>query len=214
MADIFISHSRKDAEAINAFCQVFARTTIRAVFEEFENYVVPPWVKIKNDVQRSSAVFLLLSPYLSETAYTQNWVSYEVGLASALNRPVWVYERWQNPAHFPVPYLTDYVVYDPQSREHLDAVIRLVESYDPGPSLAGLVLGALIGGAISGGAAAAAGALIGGAGAAALQRRASGSSVRCPHQNCGIQFRIYNQISQLQCPACRQTFQLNWTTAA
>ena len=36
-----------------------------------------------------------------------------VGLACAMKKPVWVYEQWRAPVHFPVPYLTDYVLYDP-----------------------------------------------------------------------------------------------------
>jgi hypothetical protein len=91
VAGIFISHSKRDEATINAFCQAFAQTTIRAVLEEFDTYVVPPRAKIAKDVQESSAVFLLLSPHLNATAYTQNWVSYEVGLACAMKKPVWVY---------------------------------------------------------------------------------------------------------------------------
>jgi hypothetical protein len=40
MADIFISHSKKDAETVAAFCNVFARTTIRAILAEFEAYAI------------------------------------------------------------------------------------------------------------------------------------------------------------------------------
>lgn len=207
LADIFISHSKRDAETIAAFCNVFARTNIRAILAEFENYAVPPWLQIRNYVQQSSAVFLLLSPHLSGTAYTQNWVSYEVGLACALNKPVWVYEHWQDPVHFPVPYLTDYVLYEPQSREHLNAIKHLVERYDPSPSLAGMALGGLIGAALSGGPGAGLGAMIG---AAAFQRRAEGCPLRCPHLNCGVQFRLHTWTERLQCPSCRQDVHVNW----
>jgi hypothetical protein len=102
VASIFISHSKRDEATINAFCRAFPQTTMRVVLEEFDTYVVPAWAKIAKDVQESSAVFLLLSPHLNATAYTQNWVSYEVGLACAMKKPVWVYEQWQAPVHFPV----------------------------------------------------------------------------------------------------------------
>jgi hypothetical protein len=207
MADIFISHSKRDAEAVAAFCNIFARTNIRAILAEFEQYAIPPWVQIKEYVQRSSAVFVLLSPELSRTPYTQNWVSYEVGLSCALNKPVWVYEQAGNPVNFPIPYLTDYVIYDPRSREHLEAIKRMLESYDPTPNIIGLALGGLIGGLVSGGAGAGLGALLG---AAAMQRKPPGIRVRCPHQNCGVTFSIYSPFAQLQCPACRQVFQITW----
>jgi hypothetical protein len=207
MASIFISHSKRDEETINAFCRVFAQTTMRAVLEEFDTYAVPPWAKIAKDVQESSAVFLLLSSHLNATAYTQNWVSYEVGLACAMKKPVWVYEQYQAPVHFPVPYLTDYVLYDPTCQEQLSAIKNLVKSYDPSPALAGLILGGLIGGLISGGAGIGVGAIAGGA---VLQRRNSGLPVQCPHQNCQIRFNIYSQLHSVLCPACRQMFTLNW----
>jgi len=38
MASIFISHSRRDAETVAAFRNIFARTQLRAVLLEFENY--------------------------------------------------------------------------------------------------------------------------------------------------------------------------------
>ena len=211
MASIFISHSKRDEHTVNAFCRVFAQTTIRAVLEEFEMYAVPPWAKIAKDVQEASAVFLLLSPQLNSTPYTQNWVSYEVGLACAMKKPVWVYEQSQAPVHFPVPYLTDYVLYDPASREHLDAITKLVKSYDPSPALAGLIFGAIVGGLISGGAGAGVGAIAGGA---AFQRRPTGYPTKCPHQNCQVGFNIYSQLQSVLCPACRQMFGINWQPPA
>lgn len=209
MASIFISHSKRDVGAINAFCQVFARTTMRAIFEEFENYVVPPWLKIKNDIHQSSAAFVLLSPHLSGTPYTQNWVSYEVGLACALNKPVWVYEPWGAPVLFPIPYLTDYIFYNPTDQQHLDSIKALVETYDPSPAMLGLGLGAIIGGLVSGGPGAGVGAMIG---AAVSQRKSPGIPICCPHESCRVQYRIYSQFQQLICPACRQMMQFNLPT--
>lgn len=208
VASIFISHSKRDQETINVFCRAFAQTTIRAVLEEFENYVVPPWTKIAKDVQESSAVFLLLSPHLNSTRYTQNWVSYEVGLACAMRKPVWVYEQEGAPVHFPVPYLTDYVIYNPANRVHMDAIKNLLTVYDPSPALGGLILGALIGAAISGGAGAGIGAIAGGA---AFQHRLPAITTSCPYQNCGIKFNIYSRLESLLCPSCRQQFAINWT---
>lgn len=210
MSSIFISHSKRDKGTVDAFCNVFARTQLQAVLAEFEAYAVPPWLQIKNWVQHSSALFVLLSRELQSTPYTQNWVSYEVGLACALNKPVWVYEQWQSPVLFPVPYLTDYVVYDPANREDLNAIKRLIELYDPSPALAGAILGGLLGGLLSGGAGAGAGALLGGA---IGQRRPTGAVVRCPNGLCGVTFRVYNHLQSFLCPACRQTFTVHWPAA-
>jgi hypothetical protein len=210
MASIFISHSRRDAETVAAFCNIFARTQLRAVFLEFENYLIPPWTQIKNEVQQASAVFLLLSPELNSSNFTQNWVSYEVGLACMSNKPVWVYEQWQNPVKFPVPYLTDYIVFDRNNRAHREAIKQHVEKYDPNPVLAGLALGGLVGAAF-GGVGAGIGALLG---AAVAQPKTLGVPTACPYPNCGIHFRVHSNVPQLLCPACRQGFHLNWPVQA
>lgn len=207
MANIFISHSKRDNAAVEAFCNVFARTRHRAFLAEFEAYAVPPWAQIRNWVQQSSALFVLLSPYLQTTPYTQNWVSYEVGLACALNKPVWVYEHWNEPVAFPVPYLTDYVIYNPASQEDLNAIRQLVGVYDLGPTLAVAALGALLGAVLSGGLGAGVGAILGGA---VGQRKPPGTAVRCPNTLCGIRFRIYNRVEDLRCPACRGVMHVDW----
>jgi len=211
MASIFISHSKRDAETVAAFCNIFARTQLRAVLLEFENYLIPPWTQIKNEVQQASAVFLLLSPGLNSSHFTQNWVSYEVGLACMSNKPVWVYEQWQNPVHFPVPYLTDYIVFDRNNRAHMDAIKQHVEKYDPNPLLAGLALGALAG-APFGGVGASIGAILGLV--VAQPKTPPGVPTVCPYSNCGIPFRIHSHVPQLLCPACRQVFDLNWPVQA
>jgi hypothetical protein len=210
MANIFISHSKRDEATVAAFCNVFARTQHGAFLAEFEAYAVPPWTQIKNWVQQSSALFVLLSPHLQTTPYTQNWVSYEVGLACALNKPVWVYEHWNNPVAFPIPYLTDYVMYNPASQEDLNAIRQLVEVYDQGPTLVLAGLGALLGAALSGGLGAGVGAVVGGA---IGQRRPPGTPVRCPQVHCGITFRIYNRLQGLYCPACRGVMYVRWPDA-
>ena len=210
MASIFISHSKRDAETVAAFCNIFARTQLRAVLLEFENYLIPPWTQIKNEVQQASAVFLLLSPELNSSHFTQNWVSYEVGLACMSNKAVWVYEQWQNPVQFPVPYLTDYIVFDRNNRAHMEAIKEHVEKYDPNPVLAGLVLGGLAGAAF-GGVGAGIGAILG---AAVAQPKTPGVPTACPYPNCGIHFRIHSNVPQLLCPACRQAFSLNWPVQA
>jgi len=211
VASIFISHSKRDKPTVDAFCNVFARTQLRAFLAEFEAYAVPPWLQIKNWVQQSSSLFVLLSSHLQETPYTQNWVSYEVGLACGLDKPVWVYEQWRSPVIFPVPYLTDYVVYDPASQEDLNAIRQLVEVYDPSPTLAGAVLGGLLGAALSGGLGAGAGAILGGA---LGKRQPPGTPVRCPHEHCGVPFRVYNHLQSFPCPACRRVMQLQWPIAS
>lgn len=45
--------------------------------------------------------------------YTKNWIIFEVGLAAALNKRLLVFERKGPPIQFPIPYVTDYMIFDP-----------------------------------------------------------------------------------------------------
>lgn len=71
-----------------------------------------------NRVQEARAVFLLLSTCIFQRGLvTSNWISFEVGLASALGKSVWLFEPILEPFlgqyDFPIPYCTHHVVYSP-----------------------------------------------------------------------------------------------------
>lgn len=192
---------------MNDFLNIFARTNLKAHVLEFEPYRVPPWADIRDKVMGSMAVFVLLGPAVRSNPYTQNWVAWEAGIACALNKPLWVYERVGEPVEFPVPYCTDYVLYDPAQREHLDYIRNVVESHDPTPRLIGLGLLALLGFAAARGPGAAAGAGIG-LFLSALQS-ASSPDITCPYPTCGVKFRAHTPVPEFLCPSCRQRLKLS-----
>lgn len=207
MASIFISHSRHDRQIIQDFQQVFAVTPVQALLMEFEEYQPPPWREIRQKVVGASAVFLLLGPGLRGSPYTQNWVAWEVGVAAALGKPTWVYEQVGNHVDFPVPYCTDYVLYQPGRREDLGYIRQVVEAYDPGPQFGAAFLGALLGAALGG----PGGAAWGGLGGAALgaRRPPEPPQIACPHPTCGIGFRAHTAWPSFPCPSCRQLLRLS-----
>lgn len=205
MVEIFISHSQKDKDVLRIFNELFAGTTIRAVRAEFEKYALPPWNAIKNWVANSSAVFLLLGPNLEGSLHTSNWVSWEVGLASALNKDVWVYEQVDTPINFPVPYLNHYMIYDPSQQSDIDYIKKVIDSYDQSPALAAGVLLGLLGFAGAGPpGAVAAGAL----GLIAGLKTRRGIKVTCPYDGCGVMFGLHSDVQTFKCPSCRQTIRV------
>jgi len=123
LAQIFISHSKLDKE----FCDRFDTTVIARVEgikgfrSEFEEIWPPAWKTIRDQMNRSVAMFLLIGKELvkmqdessrsSETAqrwkYTQNWIAYEVGLACQKGIHVWVLCD-DVLINFPIPYFTHY----------------------------------------------------------------------------------------------------------
>ena len=64
MFKVFISHSRHDKEYCNAFDSACTRVGLKSFRSEFENIERPPWKTIKNEINKSSALFLLLGKNL------------------------------------------------------------------------------------------------------------------------------------------------------
>lgn len=126
---VFVSHSQKDKDIRQQFSDVIAVAEVKPFYMEFERTYPPSWFQIRNEMSSSAMVFLLLGPNIRSSIHTQNWVAFEVGLACAFGRDVWVFEQGGSYIEFPVPYLTDYMIYDLDIREHFDYVRDLLEGY-------------------------------------------------------------------------------------
>lgn len=136
VAKVFISHSRADKEMRDYFLKIFGLAGVEATAVEFENFPPPPWRYIKNEMLISDALFLLLGPNVIDRGiFTQNWISFEIGLACELGKEVWVFEQYDIPVHFPIPYLDNYVLYDPGIGNHLDYIRSIVQAYKIFPIL-------------------------------------------------------------------------------
>ena len=115
MVQIFYSHTKKDEKFCDEFDKVCARVGIAAFRSEFEEIDPPAWKRIKNEINLSVAVLLLVGKELVKSQeskdpdwkYTQNWISYEIGLACAKDIDVWaVCEDVE--INFPMPYINNY----------------------------------------------------------------------------------------------------------
>jgi len=118
MPQIFLSHTRLDKDFCDYFDSIYARVGIKAFRSEFEAITPPAWLTIRNEIRISRALFLLVGGELTrkqsshgiEWEYTQNWIAYEIGVASERNIPVWVCVDEGIAINFPVPFLTDYII--------------------------------------------------------------------------------------------------------
>jgi len=129
MTTIFLSHSKHDSNIIDIFRQSFAGTNVNPVLMEFEQFTNPPWLDIKRNIENSRALFVLLSSNLKISDYTQNWVSYEIGIAVEANKQVWVFEDVNNQTIFPIPQVHHYMRYNPFQNESLNYLQTIVRSY-------------------------------------------------------------------------------------
>ena len=173
---VFISHSKDDPN-LDFFHRVFSGITTRSVWMEFEEIASPPYETIKRKVNESDAIWVLLSRYLLRRAHTNNWVSFEIGLAS--NRPrlaflpltlpqtgidIYVFEPSSSPVDFPVPCCNFYMPYEGSTEE----LIFLKKVVEAAPYLGNAPI-----------------------------------PVRCPYSECGIEFKLLKDIRRFICPACR-----------
>ena len=126
---IFVSHSQKDNDIVTYFDRVFARTGVKAVCMKLQKMRSPQWQDIKDKVSYSDAVFLLLGPNVRSSIHTQNWIAFEVGLSCANGKEVWVFEKEGSDIEFPIPYLTDFMIYNLENAKTFDYVRNIIDAY-------------------------------------------------------------------------------------
>lgn len=190
------------------FDQVFAGTNVHAIRAEFESYNVPPWNAIKGWMESSSTLFLLIGPNLKSTDYTQNWVSFEVGLAAGMGREIWVFEQNGREVHFPVPYLDHYMLYD-YGKTNADYIRSIIDAYGNSFNLGGSALAAIVGYAIAGPAGGLLAGLIGSQ--VNTSQKPIGLKIKCPYTDCGSAFQLHSRIVNLACPSCRRNMIIRWS---
>lgn len=112
----FISHSSKDKELIEAYRSYFDGTGVKPIFMKYEKWSRKDeanWEWINRHIKASSALWVILTKNIVDpkNPQTQNWVSYEIGVASMCEprKPVYVWR--EEPINFPVPYLDHYMPY-------------------------------------------------------------------------------------------------------
>lgn len=149
MVQIFMSHTKLDRECCDKFDVAAARVGLKVFRSEFETIKNPAWATIREAVSNSSALFLLVGEKLvslqasSETdvkakedwKFTQNWISYEIGLACQKGIDVWVVCDSTN-LNFPVPYLNNYDIWGirRELKQSMVWIREVFDTYDKGKS--------------------------------------------------------------------------------
>jgi len=136
---VFESHTKLDNEFCDVFDRACARVGIDAFRSEYESIQPPAWQTIRNELRQSKALFLLVGKSLvdaqtnhsSDWEYTQNWISYEIGIASQLGIDVWVLCDGVE-INFPVPYLNNYVPYTIRTEGNFKIFVGVLQDYANG----------------------------------------------------------------------------------
>lgn len=205
MAQIFVSHSQRDTDAIHFFLEAFAGTKVKPHLEEFEKDA-PSGVtaqKISRDIQQSNALFVLLSETVESLPHTRDWINWECGTAS--NKEIWVFEPVESVGKISIviPRFNHYALFErtPEWRKYLLAII---DSYDDShvlPTLSATTGGGAMINEEDRGTGAAAGFAIGLVGLLLhnMTKPAFGIPVRC--WKCCSNYRVH-RYGQFRCAVC------------
>lgn len=136
---IFVSHTKADADFCDDLDRICARVGIRAFRSEFESIPPPAWKTIKQAMGESIAMFLLVgrelvahqSYHSPEWSYTRNWIAYEVGIACQRGMDVWVLCD-EVEINFPVPYFNNYAPFNITSERNFGFMRHVLSEYKRG----------------------------------------------------------------------------------
>jgi hypothetical protein len=114
----FISHTKKDEEFCDVIDDAIEKIGFKRFRASFEKIEPPEWKSIRNEMNNSNVLILAVGNELiknqslhnKEWHFTQNWIAYEIGLASEREIDIWVICDDVR-INFPVPHLTFYLPY-------------------------------------------------------------------------------------------------------
>lgn len=188
--EAFLSHSREDKELVNRIYRVCSRARISPNIAEFEEIGRGSLTArdIVQMVHRSRLFLLFITPNMMNSAYTQNWVSFELGCAyGAKTRPVpepkdiYVFEPFDQ-LQFPIPYLDYYILFDPNQDPHW----QFIEDMFSEERIYWSRLFPLLWG----------------------QRPSDQSGIRVICRDCGSEYTLLSKVERLLCPTCRREIEL------
>jgi len=113
---VFISHSKRDAELTLNIITALSNVGATAVAMEYLPEMPEgeqEWERIRREVSLADFVMLFKTDNATSTEYTKSWIAFEIGLAAGMSKRLLVFERRGAPIMFPIPYLTDYMLFDP-----------------------------------------------------------------------------------------------------
>ena len=140
----FIPHSGRDREVVDIILRIFDHHNRFSKMgrpykiingDGLSRSQKPHWAQIKDAIQESDAVLLILSGGIIEQEHTQNWVAFEVGVAAGCNPPKPVIAIRSENVQIPIPYLNHYYPYSPSNpaphwresdRENLEGRFKVI----------------------------------------------------------------------------------------
>ena len=185
MTQVFVSHTKKDKGFCDAFDNVCASVGMKRFNTDFEIIPKPAWETIKEEMNKSIALFFLVGAELvksqnlndADWRYTQNWIAYEMGLACQLGIDVWAICD-DVLINFPMPYINNYLTVSLRHRPAFDYLREILEDYKEGRNFPFPY----------------------------VNNFGDNFGVRCPYEDCQIEFNLHENIQPgddpIKCPQC------------
>jgi hypothetical protein len=184
VVQIFVSHTKNDEDFCDKFDRIIARVGIKAFRSEFENIIPPHHKTIMNAMNNSIALFLLVGKEMVnnqklggiEWEYTQNWIAYEIGLASQKGIDVWAVCD-DVTINFPMPYINNYFTISIRRKDAFEYMRYILNEYIQGRNFA----------------------------TPYIQSNGKNLFFRCPYPNCQMEFNLhayFKKGERLNCPQC------------
>ena len=181
---VFVSHTKKDKKFCDEFDSVCARVGIKAFRSEYEDITKPAWKTIKEEMNKSVAMFFLVGKELVKSQdlndpdwrYTQNWIAYEMGLACQKGIDVWAICD-DVLINFPMPYINNYLNVTLKDRVAFDYIRYVLAWYKNRGTFPYLF----------------------------KYSDGTNCGVSCPYEDCLLEFNLHMQLepgSKIRCPQC------------
>jgi hypothetical protein len=123
MISIFISHSRKDEWFTVPLAQALKTMDIEPILLELETPIPYPLPEaIKNDLKRASAVFVLITPNVTDNQTTRDNVLWEIAHTYALGKPIYVFKDKRSTLPVMVSYVTTYHEFNMHDQDQVKTV--------------------------------------------------------------------------------------------
>ena len=132
---------------------MFSTTKVTAIYEEYDQaegkHVNNQ--KIKDDIESSSAVFVLLDKEIEHLKHTRDWITWDIGVAKGLGKKVFVFEKSKDYGKIGIviPHLDHLISYDPVSMEWRNYLKPIIESFDDSNNLSTIALRSAAGAALA-----------------------------------------------------------------
>jgi len=203
---IFISHSRDDETLLDELDRVFGKVGLKQYRASFEDQTPPVSEDLKNQINESVGMFVVLGKRAQSQTHTMIWIGWEAGIAIQSGLPVWILEDVQSNVTEPIPSFTDYVLWDSNQTEQKRVLRDIIEeefvrtnSTTPSNYQNPYTKDSVY-----------AGNSRNNANVRDSEVSEEIQGIQCPYDSCGEQYVLrFEGPSEFNCPSCRKTIVLD-----